>query len=101
MDENGKTYALLHTGTRIDEVRAALNDAKQKVDYLDSVLTPVMVVGKDFNVRFMNPAKEWVRHLRLVWGRSVSVSLTLVTATRLIVRLQRQCKRTTSAPMVP
>ena len=57
-DENGNIYAILHTGTRIDELRAALDDAKAKVAYLNSIPTPIMVVDKEFTIQFVNPS--WV-----------------------------------------
>ncbi|MHC1603562.1 MAG: PAS domain-containing protein [Candidatus Syntropharchaeales archaeon] len=57
-DENGNIYAILHTGTRIDELRAALDDAQQKVAYLNSIPTPIMVVDKEFTIQFVNPS--WV-----------------------------------------
>ncbi len=53
-DENGKIYALLHTGTRIDELRAALDDARQKVAYLDNAPIPIAAVDRDINILFIN-----------------------------------------------
>ena len=38
------------------ETRKAMDDAEEKVAYLNNVPTPVMVVDKDFNIKFMNPA---------------------------------------------
>ncbi len=38
------------------EVSRAVNDAKQKVEYLDNIPTPVMTVDTDFKVQYMNPA---------------------------------------------
>jgi len=55
-DENSEIYALLHTGTRIDELRAALNDAQQKVAYLNNVPTPIMVVDMEYTIQFVNPS---------------------------------------------
>ena len=56
VDESGEIYALLHTGTRIDELRAALNDARVKVAYLNNVPTPIMVVDTEFTIQFVNPS---------------------------------------------
>ncbi len=55
-DENNEIYALIHTGTRIDELRAALNDAQQKVAYLNNVPTPIMVVDMEYTIQFVNPS---------------------------------------------
>ena len=38
------------------EVKKAMDDADEKVDYLNNIPSPVMVVDTDFNVQFMNPA---------------------------------------------
>ncbi len=38
------------------EVFQALEEAELKVEYLDSIPTPIMTVDKDFNVQYMNPA---------------------------------------------
>lgn len=40
----------------MNETKNALTDAKEKVDFLDKIPTPIMVIDKDFNVRYMNPA---------------------------------------------
>lgn len=37
-------------------VKAAMDDANTKVEYLNNIPTPVMVIDKEFNVKFMNPA---------------------------------------------
>jgi len=55
-DENGNIYALLHTGTRIDELRAALDDAKEKVMYLENAPIPIIAVDKDITIKFINRA---------------------------------------------
>ncbi|RZN16006.1 MAG: PAS domain S-box protein [Methanosarcinales archaeon] len=53
-DENGEIYALLHTGTRIDELRAALDDAGRKVAYVNNAPIPIAAVDKDINILFIN-----------------------------------------------
>ena len=53
-DENGDIYALLHTGTRIDELRAALDDARQKAAYVDNAPIPIAAVDRDINILFIN-----------------------------------------------
>ncbi|CAD7767952.1 PAS fold protein [Candidatus Methanoperedenaceae archaeon GB37] len=55
-NEKGEIYAILHTGTRIDELRAALDDARAKVAYLNNIPTPVMVVDREFTIQFVNPS---------------------------------------------
>jgi methyl-accepting chemotaxis protein len=55
-DNEGKIIGALEYVNDITETRAAINDAETKVDYLNNIPTPVMVVDKDFNVKFMNPA---------------------------------------------
>lgn len=37
-------------------LKSAMKDAADKVEYLNSVPTPVLVVDREFTVRFMNPA---------------------------------------------
>lgn len=37
-------------------INIAMDDAKIKVDYLNNIPTPVIVIDKDFNVQFINPA---------------------------------------------
>ncbi|MFA6011006.1 MAG: PAS domain-containing protein [Desulfobacteraceae bacterium] len=40
----------------ITETKKALNDSDVKVNYLNNIPTPIMVVDKDYNVQFLNPA---------------------------------------------
>jgi rsbT co-antagonist protein RsbR len=56
LDDKGEIYALLHTGTRIDELRAALDDAKEKVTYIENAPIPIVAVDKNINIRFLNRA---------------------------------------------
>ncbi len=55
-DQAGETIGALEIVMDQTEVRKAMDDADEKVDFLNKIPTPVMVVDKDFNVRFMNPA---------------------------------------------
>jgi len=55
-DEKGNIIGALEYVNDITNAKKAINDANLKVDYLNSVPTPVMVIDKEFNVQFMNPA---------------------------------------------
>jgi len=55
-DASGKVIGALEFVVDITETRKAMDDANLKVDYLNKIPTPVMVVDKDFNVQYMNPA---------------------------------------------
>jgi methyl-accepting chemotaxis protein len=55
-DADGKIIGALEFVIDITESKKAMNDAQEKVDYLNKIPTPVMVVDKEFNVRYMNPA---------------------------------------------
>jgi methyl-accepting chemotaxis protein len=55
-DSSGKVIAALEIITDQTDIRNASEDAAAKVEYLNNIPTPVMVVDKDFTVRFMNPA---------------------------------------------
>ncbi len=55
-DKEGKIVGALEYVADITETQNAMNDAQTKVDYLNNIPTPVMVVDKEFNVKFMNPA---------------------------------------------
>jgi PAS domain S-box-containing protein len=55
-NQAGKIIGALEIVMDQTEVRKAMDDAAAKVDFLNNVPTPVMVVDKEFNVRFMNPA---------------------------------------------
>jgi len=50
---NGMIRSLKQTR---EEERRSTTDAQQKVDYLDSVVAPVMAVDRDFDIVFMNKA---------------------------------------------
>ena len=55
-DTNGQIVGALEYVVDFTETRKAMDDAQKKVDFLDSIPTPVMVIDKEFNVTFMNPA---------------------------------------------
>lgn len=55
-DETGKITGALEFVVDISETKTALDDASLKVDYLNNIPTPVMVIDKDFTVQFINPA---------------------------------------------
>lgn len=55
-DQDDKIIGVLEFITDQTQIRNALNDAITKVEYLNNIPTPVMVVDTDFNVRFINPA---------------------------------------------
>ncbi|MBI9090443.1 MAG: PAS domain-containing protein [Desulfobacterium sp.] len=55
-DETGKVIGALEFVVDISETKKALDDASLKVDYLNNIPTPVMVIDKNFTVRFINPA---------------------------------------------
>ena len=55
-DENGKIMGALEYVADISEIKGAFREANLKVEYLNNIPTPVMVVNKDFEVQFMNPA---------------------------------------------
>jgi methyl-accepting chemotaxis protein len=55
-DASGKIVGALEYITDITETKKAMDDAQTKVDYLNNIPTPVMVIDKEYNVQFMNPA---------------------------------------------
>jgi len=55
-DQAGKIIGALEIVMDQTEVKKAMDDASKKVDFLNNIPTPVMVVDKDFNIQFMNPA---------------------------------------------
>lgn len=55
-DADGNIIGALEYVVDITETKKATDDAQEKVNYLNNIPTPVMVVDKDFNVQFMNPA---------------------------------------------
>ncbi len=55
-NQSGEIIGALEIVMDQTEVKKAMDDADAKVDFLNNIPTPVMVVDRDFNVRFMNPA---------------------------------------------
>jgi methyl-accepting chemotaxis protein len=55
-DENENIIGGLEVVFDKTAVANAVEDAERKVEYLDSIPTPVMTVDKEFNVQYMNPA---------------------------------------------
>ncbi len=55
-DEEGKIVGAIEYVAEISELKKVINDSNLKVDYLNKIPTPVMVVDRDFTVQFMNPA---------------------------------------------
>ncbi|KJS18318.1 MAG: hypothetical protein VR69_01095 [Peptococcaceae bacterium BRH_c4b] len=55
-DQGGKIIGALEVVMDQTGVKKAMEDAGEKVDFLNRIPTPVMVVDKNFTVRFMNPA---------------------------------------------
>jgi methyl-accepting chemotaxis protein len=52
----GEIIGALEIVTDQTGVRKAMDDATAKVEFLNNIPTPVMVVDKEFNIQFMNPA---------------------------------------------
>lgn len=55
-DRDGTIVGALEYVVDITNLKQAIDDALTKVQYLNKIPTPVMVVDKDFNVQFMNQA---------------------------------------------
>ncbi len=55
-DRDGNIAGALEYVVDIAESKKAMEDAREKVDYLNNIPTPVVVVDKDMTIRFMNPA---------------------------------------------
>jgi methyl-accepting chemotaxis protein len=55
-DQSGRIIGAVEIVTDKTEFRKAMDDANEKVEFLNKIPTPVMVVDKDMNVRFMNLA---------------------------------------------
>ena len=55
-DRTGKITGALEYVADISRQKEIINDAQLKVDYLNNIPTPVMVIDREFNVEFMNPA---------------------------------------------
>jgi methyl-accepting chemotaxis protein len=55
-DQGGDVVGALEIVMDQTDVKKAMEDAGKKVDFLNSIPTPVMVIDKEYNVQFMNPA---------------------------------------------
>ena len=55
-DEAGNIIGALEIVMNQTETKKAIDDANEKVGFLNNVPTPIMTVDKDLNVTFMNPA---------------------------------------------
>ncbi len=55
-DEHDKIIGALEYVADISQLTKVLNDSTLKVEYLNNIPTPVMVIDKNFNIQFMNPA---------------------------------------------
>ena len=55
-DQKGEICGVLEIVIDQTDVKKAIADAETKVDYLNSVPTPIMVVDKEFNIQYLNPA---------------------------------------------
>lgn len=55
-DQAGKIIGAIEIVFDKTEIKKAVDDAGEKVEFLNKIPTPVMVVDKDMNVRFMNLA---------------------------------------------
>lgn len=54
-NEKGEITGVLEYVENITSIKEVITDANTKVDYLNNIPTPVMVVDKELNVKFMNP----------------------------------------------
>ncbi len=55
-DDDGNIIGAIEYVVDITKTKKAMDDANAKVNFLNNIPTPVVVVDKDFNVQFMNPA---------------------------------------------
>jgi len=55
-DRNGNMTGALEYVVDITATKKAMDEAQEKVEYLNNVPTPVMVIDKDMTVQFLNPA---------------------------------------------
>jgi methyl-accepting chemotaxis protein len=55
-NEKGEIVGALEFVVDISETKRAIQDAKQKVDNLNNLPTPVMTLDREFNITFLNPA---------------------------------------------
>jgi methyl-accepting chemotaxis protein len=66
-DLNGKPFKVVKYATDITrqktEIKAAMDNANEKVSYLNDIPTPVMTIDRDFTINYMNPAGAGVAGL--------------------------------------
>jgi len=55
-DQKGDVCGALEIVIDQTEVKKAMADAQNKVEYLNNVPTPIMIIDKEFTVQFINPA---------------------------------------------
>lgn len=55
-DKNSNIIGAIEIVIDQTETKNAMKDAETKVDFLNKIPTPVVVVDKEFNIQFMNPA---------------------------------------------
>ena len=55
-DDVGNVIGALEYVMDITDTKRAMDDALERVQYLNSVPTPIMVIDRDFNVKYMNPS---------------------------------------------
>ena len=55
-DASGSIVGALEYVTNNTDTKKAMDDAMEKVGYINNIPTPIMTVDKNFNVMFMNPA---------------------------------------------
>jgi methyl-accepting chemotaxis protein len=55
-DASGNVVGALEYVIDVTATRRAMDDALEKVEYLNNVPTPVMVIDREYNVEYMNPA---------------------------------------------
>ncbi len=55
-DQKGNVIGALEIVIDQTEMIKSMNDAEQKVGFLNKIPTPVIVVDKEFNIEFLNPA---------------------------------------------
>jgi len=55
-DKKGEVCGALEIVIDQTEVKKAMADAQIKVEYLNNVPTPIMIINKDFTIQFINPA---------------------------------------------
>jgi methyl-accepting chemotaxis protein len=55
MDQQGKVIGAFEVVTDQTEIKKALADAAEKVEFLNSIPIPVMAVDREFTIEFVNP----------------------------------------------